>query len=41
MYSAKSFSRSSSASLSLLSAGNLLLIFSDLPLVHEACAYRP
>ncbi len=29
MYSAKSFSRSSSASLSVLSAGNLLLIFAE------------
>src|SRR6266481_5141651 len=41
MYSAKSFSRSSSASLSVLSAGNLLLIFAELPLMHEASAYRP
>src|SRR5271168_1509044 len=39
MYADKSLSSNFSAALSLLSAGNFLLIFSDLPLMHVAGTY--
>src|SRR5438309_1716399 len=39
-YADKSLSSNFSAALSLLSASNFLLIFSNLPLMHVAGAYR-